>query len=157
MKLRALVLIFTLGLATNGLTQDAATDVAKGVKEAGKATETTSKDAARATKSATKDAAHTTDKVATETLKSIERASQKTARASKRAGKKTGKEIGKGAEAAGKRRRKQRPKPPTRWTRARRKGVSVQIGTNGQPKRSDHLQQSQRARQSAVPVEPDVL
>ena len=50
MKFRAFVLILTLGLAANGLTQDAATDVAKGVKEAGKATETTSKDAARATK-----------------------------------------------------------------------------------------------------------
>ena len=46
MKLRALVLIFTLGLAANGLAQDVATDVTKGVKGTGKATKTTSKDAA---------------------------------------------------------------------------------------------------------------
>ena len=36
MKLRALVLILTLALAANGLAQDVDTDVAKGVKEAGR-------------------------------------------------------------------------------------------------------------------------
>ena len=102
MKLRALVLIFALALAANGLAQDVATDVPKGVKDAGKAAETTSKDAARATKSAAKDAAHATDKVATDTAKGTEKASKKTAWAGERAGKKAGKEIGKGAEDAGK-------------------------------------------------------
>ena len=52
MKPRGLVLILTLALVASGLAQDVATDVTKGVKGAGKATETTSKDAARATKSA---------------------------------------------------------------------------------------------------------
>jgi hypothetical protein len=74
MKLRTLVLIFTLGLAANGLSQDAASDVTKGVKGAGKATKTTSKDTARATKSAAKDTAHATDKVATDTVKGTEKA-----------------------------------------------------------------------------------
>jgi flagellar biosynthesis/type III secretory pathway protein FliH len=70
----------------------------EGMKDAGKAKETTFKDSARATKSAAKDAAHATDRVATDTLKGTEKASKKTARANARAGKKTGKEIGKGAE-----------------------------------------------------------
>ena len=51
MKLPALALILTLTLAANGWTQDVATDVVKGGKEAGKAAGTTSKDAARGTKS----------------------------------------------------------------------------------------------------------
>src|SRR5580700_3968034 len=91
MKVRSLVLVFIIGFGALGLAQDVASDVGKGAKNAGKATETAAKDVVRGTKSATKAVARGTDKATTDALKDTKSAS-----------KQTGKKIGKGTEDAAK-------------------------------------------------------
>jgi hypothetical protein len=102
MKARSLVLVFIIiiGFGALGLAQDVASDVGKGAKDAGKATDTAAKDVVRGTKSATKAVVHGTDKAATDALKDTKSASKQTASASQKEGRKTGKEIGKGTEDA---------------------------------------------------------
>ena len=52
MKRRSLVLFFIIGVGVLGLAQDVASDVGKGAKDAGKATEAAAKDVVKGTKSA---------------------------------------------------------------------------------------------------------
>jgi hypothetical protein len=84
-KARSLVLVFIIGFGARGLAQDVASDVGKGAKDAGKATETAAKDVVRGTKSVTKAAAHGTDKAAIDAVKDTKSASKQTASASQKA------------------------------------------------------------------------
>jgi hypothetical protein len=63
-------------LGSIGFAQALATDVGKGAKDTGKATETVAKDIARGTAEAAKDTAHVTDKAATD----VARGTKKTGR-----------------------------------------------------------------------------